>query len=61
MQPIDYPETPKGKRSVRCNIWGNIVGYVSGKRFWEFGASNIVDEEIAEKWKNGASLKEVHE
>ena len=32
--------TPKGKRSVRSNIWGNLNGYVAG-RFWiTFGCTD---------------------
>lgn len=50
---INYPETPKGKRSIKKNIYGNVVGYVSGKRFWEFGT----DEKSAEFWNNGNSLE----
>jgi hypothetical protein len=53
---IDYPETPKGKRRVRQNIWGNWVGYVSGRRFWEFGA----DAKSASFWENGATLEAAH-
>lgn len=29
---------PKGKRSAKRNVWGNVVGYVSGRRYKEFGA-----------------------
>lgn len=57
---IEYPETPNGKRSVHRNRYGNIVGYVSGKRFWEFGY-NLSDEKDAEHWKKGLSLKEAFE
>lgn len=35
---IPQPETPKGKRSIRWNVYGNWVGYVSGKRWKEFGS-----------------------
>ena len=45
---IEVKETPKGKRSIRCNVWGNWVGYVSGKRFKEFGVS----EHDAVEWLN---------
>ena len=47
-----YPETPKGKRSIRTNVWGNTNGYVSGKLFWEFGT----DKKTAEFWLEGNSL-----
>lgn len=54
---IDYPETPAGKRSVRRNIWGNTVGYVSGRRFWEFGD----DEKAAGLWVRGATLEDARD
>lgn len=50
---IEYPETPEGKRKVKRNIWGNTVGYVSGRRFWEFGDL----QETAKVWESGASLE----
>lgn len=49
---VKYPETPKGKRSIRRNVWGNTNGYVSGKLFWEFGT----DETTAQHWVEGNSL-----
>lgn len=58
---INYPDTPKGKRAVRINIWGNIVGYVSGFRFWEFGTNNYTNRCIAEAWLAGKTLKEANE
>lgn len=57
---IVYPETPKGKRSIRVNIWGNVVGYVAGRRFWEFGTNNSVNEKIAGFWLGGASLEDAN-
>lgn len=42
--------TPTGKRSVRINVWGNIVGYVSGKRFCEFGSWTTWNEQEARAW-----------
>lgn len=54
--PISYPETPAGKRRVRQNIYGNTVGYVAGRRFWEFGT----DHKSAEFWEQGASLEDAH-
>lgn len=27
-------EAPKGKRTVRANVWGNLSGYIGG-RFWK--------------------------
>lgn len=54
--PTNYPDTPSGKRTVRCNIYGNSVGYVSGRRFWEFGT----DHKSAEFWSKGASLEDAY-
>jgi hypothetical protein len=48
---ITYPTTPKGKRSIKRNIWGNTNGYVGGRRFWEFGT----DETSAQFWVDGAT------
>lgn len=56
-----YSETPKGKRSIKTNIYGNIVGYVSGKRFWEFGANGESNKCDAELWAKGYSLQEIHD
>lgn len=50
---VTYPATPVGKRRVHTNIYGNVVGYVAGKRFWEFGD----DEVSADLWLNGATLE----
>lgn len=55
---VTYPETPAGKRTVRINIWGNVVGYVSGKRFWEFGERGTCNEATAKAWAEGESLEE---
>ena len=57
---VNYPETPAGKRSVRRNIWGNMVGYVSGRRFWEFG-SNASSERDADLWAKGYSLEAIQD
>lgn len=56
MLEITYPETPAGKRTIRQNVWGNWNGYVSGRRFWEFGT----DHKTAEFWVNGATLEDSH-
>lgn len=53
---INWPETPNGKRTIKQNIYGNTVGYVSGKRFWEFGT----DAKSAEFWVKGATLEAAH-
>ena len=55
---ITYPETPAGKRTVKHNIWGNIVGYVSGKRFWEFGTRDRCNEAVANAWQAGATIED---
>ena len=55
---VEYPETPAGKRSFRRNIYGNIVGYVSGKRFWEFGCGASAEGD-AQYWVDGWSLEDV--
>ena len=49
--PLLSEPTPKGKRSLRRNAWGNINGHVSG-RFWvTFGAQfDPVAERDAEAW-----------
>lgn len=54
-----YPEAPKGKRSLRRNIYGNVVGYVGGKRFWEFGCGASAETD-AELFVKGYSLEAVH-
>lgn len=44
-------ETPKGKRSIRRTIYGNLNGYVSGKFWVTFGeAYTTAAEEKAEEW-----------
>ena len=52
LQRETYPETPKGKRTVKRNIWGNTNAYVSGRLFWEFGT----DEKSAKFWGEGETL-----
>lgn len=53
---VDYPETPKGKLVSRQNIYGNWVGYVSGRRFWEFGT----DDRAAMCWQAGSDLENAY-
>lgn len=55
---IAQEELPKGKRSVRSNIWGNLVGYVGGKRWEEFGdCYSVMNNENAQHWiKTGERL-----
>lgn len=46
--------TPKGKRSIRANEYGNLWGYVSGKRWVEFGEEhNAAAQRDAAQWLNG--------
>jgi hypothetical protein len=55
---VNYPDTPAGKRSVRINIYGNVVGYVSGRRFWEFGPRGGWNQMVADLWADGATLEQ---
>lgn len=55
-----YPETPAGKRSVRSNIYGNVVGYVGRSRFWEFGSASVSNKCDAELWVKGYSLEDIY-
>jgi hypothetical protein len=51
---IEQEETPKGKRSVRRNIYGNLNGYVSGKFWTTFGdAFDKINQEDADAWLRG--------
>ena len=43
--------TPKGKRRIHWNIYGNWVGYVSGRRWKEFGCQSWSEEE-AKAWRD---------
>ena len=45
---MNTDDTPKGKRSIRLNIWGNWVGYVSGRRWMEFGCQAWAEREARE-------------
>lgn len=47
-------EAPKGKRTVRRTIYGNINGYIGG-RFWLClgDAFSKYDREQAERWVRG--------
>lgn len=55
--PSSFGPTPAGKRSARRNIYGSLVGYVAGKRFWEFGDGfSKINQENAAAWVAGASL-----
>jgi hypothetical protein len=44
------------KRSLRRNIWGNLVGYEGGRRVEEFGdAFSTWNQEQAQEWLARAS------
>lgn len=51
--------TPKGKRSVRRSVYGNLNGYVSG-RFWHsFGdAFTPCNQREADAWLAGGEIGE---
>lgn len=49
---IEKEATPKGKRTVRLNIWGNWIGYVSGRRWMDFGCHASAEQDAAE-WITG--------
>lgn len=53
---IEKEVTPKGKRSIRFNVWGNWVGYVSGKRWIDFGCHACAESDAIE-WKNDSPLQ----
>lgn len=55
--PDKTEETPKGKRTVRENIWGNIVGYVGGRRWKEFGPIAPWTRREAEEWRAAGDPK----
>ena len=43
--------TKPAKRTIRRNIWGNLVGYESGKRAEEFGdAFSQWNQREAQAW-----------
>jgi len=50
-------QTPKGKRSIRRNIYGNLNAFVSGK-FWKtIGLEfNPTDEAKAAEWLAGKEV-----
>jgi hypothetical protein len=52
-------DTPKGKRTVKHNIYGNLVGYVGGKRWEEFGDAYCrMNRAEAAAWAAGATRAE---
>lgn len=53
---IAQQPTPKGKRSVRRTVWGNLNGYVSGKFWITFGdAFDQESQRKAEAWVNAVT------
>lgn len=49
---IDHKTEPKGKRTIRVNIYGNIVGYIGRTRWIEFGINTPTNMREAEAWEN---------
>lgn len=48
---IEQEPTPKGKRSIKRSVYGNLNGYVSGRYWVTFGESYDPNaEEDAEAW-----------
>jgi hypothetical protein len=44
----------RGKRRIRCTVWGNWYGYVGTKRVTMFGNSSTeTAEQEAQRWLNG--------
>lgn len=58
---VKFPAAPAGKRTVKTNIYGNVVGYISGRRFWEFGADGITTKRESEMWVAGYSLEDIND
>ena len=56
---VNYPNTPNGKRTIKTNVYGNVNGYVGGKKFWEFGCGSVA-EKIAIAWESGKTLEDAH-
>ena len=44
---IQQEPEPKGKRTIRFNVWGNWVGYISGRRWLTF-----TSEQDAIDWRD---------
>ena len=46
---IQEEPAPKGKRSVKQNVWGNVNGYIGG-RFWQqigIAYAPCIEEDVA--------------
>lgn len=56
---IAQEETPKGKRTVKANIYGNLVGYIGKKRWEEFGdCYSTCNQNVAAAWATGMTREE---
>ena len=56
---INLEETPKGKRTLKTTIYGNLVGYVGGKRWEEFGdCYSECNKNVAAAWLTGMTREE---
>ena len=49
---IKQEQEPKGKRSIRWNIWGNYVGYIGRRRWMTFANERDANEWLNEKSEN---------
>ena len=50
----DQTDTPKGKRTVRRTVYGNLHGYIGGRYWVALGDAFFEpDQELAEAWKRG--------
>jgi len=49
-----HTEAPKGKRTIRRSVYGNLNGYIGG-RFWVClgDAFSEYDKEQADRWVRG--------
>lgn len=53
-QQTQTEQAPKGKRTVRRSVYGNLNGYIGG-RFWVCIGNAFFkpDQELAERWACG--------
>lgn len=49
---IQQEQEPKGKRSIRWNVWGNWVGYIGRKRWMTFASEFDANEWLNEDKTN---------
>lgn len=50
---IKQEPEPKGKRSIRWNVWGNWVGYIGRKRWMTFASEFDANEWLNEGKDDG--------